>query len=221
MSKSHIGEITCPRCHTKGEFEVWDSINADLHPDLREKLFSNELFEYTCPLCEAHITVHYGTLYHDMTHKFMLFYDYAKPEDFDYSPLEMPEGIGLEGYTYRVVFGLARLMEKILILENGLDDLVVEHMKYMTSHVIMPEIAEKGYPLFFDHIEESTKEFPYGTIYFYYIDPEQEKIFTIRFAMDNYHEHRLACEIDPRMHIENGMCIDEEWMSMQMKKEAL
>jgi len=79
----------------------------------------------------------------------MLFYDYAKPEDFDYSPLEMPKGMGLEGYTYRVVFGLARLKEKNLILENGLDDLVVEHMKYMTSHVIMPEIAEKGYPLFF------------------------------------------------------------------------
>ena len=221
MSKSHIAEITCPKCNCKGEFEVWDSINADLHPDLRDKLFSNDLFMYKCPICGAHIEICYGTLYHDMTHKFMLFFDYEKSEDFDYSPLQMPEGLGMEGYTFRVVFGLSHLKEKIVILEQGLDDLVIEHMKYMTSHVIMPEIAEKGYRLLFNRTEEATEEFPFGTIYFSYIDPEQEKIFTIRFAMDNYHEHRLACEIDPRMHIENGMCIDEEWMSMQMKKEAL
>ena len=141
MSKSHITEITCPKCHCKGEFEVWDSINADLHPDLRDKLFSNDLFLYTCPICGAHIEICYGTLYHDMTHKFMLFFDYEKSEDFDYSPLQMPEGLGMEGYTFRVVFGLSHLKEKIVILEQGLDDLVIEHMKYMTSHVIMPEIA--------------------------------------------------------------------------------
>lgn len=65
MSKSHIAEITCPKCHSNGEFEVWDSINADLHPDLKDKLFSNDLFVYTCPICGAHIEICYGTLYHD------------------------------------------------------------------------------------------------------------------------------------------------------------
>lgn len=221
MSKFHKEEIICPKCQEKGEFDLWESMNVDLDPDLREKVFSDKAFLYVCPQCGQHIVVPYGTLYHDMKHKFMLFFDFFKPEDFDYSPLEIPNEFGLEGYTYRVVCGLSQLKEKILILEKGLDDLVIEHMKYMISHVIMPEIAEKGYHLFFDHTEEGTEEFPFGTIYFCYDDPEQEKIFTIRFAMDNYHEHRLACEMDPRMHIENGMCIDEDWMSIQMKKNAL
>lgn len=221
MSKSHIEEITCPRCHERGEFEVWDSINADLNPDLKERLFSNELFIYTCPRCGVHIRIRYGFLYHDMEHKFMILFNFDKPDGFDYSTLEIPEEFGLEGYIYRVVCGLTRLKEKITILEKGLDDLVIEHMKYMTSHVIMPEISQKGYHLLFERTEEGTKDFPFGTIYFSYDDPEQEKIFTIRFAMDNYHEHQLACRLDPRMQIENGMCIDEEWMSMQLKRNAL
>ena len=108
---------------------------------------------------------------------------------------------------------------KIVILEHGLNDVAIEHQKYMISHVIMPEIAEKGYELFFAKTEEPNEEFPYGTIYFFYDDEEKEQTMQIRFAMDNYYEHKLACELDPRMKAEGCMCVDAEWMAKQMKEE--
>ena len=41
----------------------------------------------------------------------------------------------------------------------------------------------------------------------------------VRFAMDNYYEHKLAFELDPRMTIKGCMCVDEEWLAKQLKEE--
>ena len=77
----------------------------------------------------------------------------------------------------------------------------------MISHVIMPEIAEKGYELFFAKLEEPDEEFPLGKIFFFYNDEEKQQTMEVRFAMDNYYEHKLACELDPRMTIKGSMCV--------------
>lgn len=37
--------------------------------------------------------------------------------------------------------------------------------------------------------------------------------------MDNYYEHKLACELDPRMKADGCMCVDTDWMAKQMKEE--
>ena len=181
-------------CIVVAPHAVYHIENKD-YPELREKIFSDELFMYRCPHCGKVTGIPAGTLYHDMTHGFMIFFDFFKPDDYDYSPMEIPEGVGLKKeYLFRAVFGLQRFKEKIVILEHGLNDVAIEHQKYMISHVIMPEIAEKGYELFFAKTEEPNEEFPYGTIYFFYDDEEKEQTMQIRFAMDNYFEHKLACE---------------------------
>lgn len=220
MSQLRKERIECPECHQEGEFDLWTSVNVDLDPELREKIFSDELFMYHCPHCGKVTGIPAGTLYHDMKHRFMLFFDFFKPENYDYAPMEMPEGLPLqEGYRFRTVFGLQRFKEKIVILEHGLDDVAIEHQKYMISHVICPEITEKGYELFFVRTEEADEEFPYGKIFFSYDDEEKHQIITIRFAMDNYYEHKLACELDPRMKADGCMCVDADWMAKQMKEE--
>ena len=33
MSKVHQEEIICPKCQTKGEFDLWESMNVDLNPE--------------------------------------------------------------------------------------------------------------------------------------------------------------------------------------------
>lgn len=49
MSLSTKCQIECSVCHKGGKFERWDSINVDLNPELREKLFSGEIFTFRCP----------------------------------------------------------------------------------------------------------------------------------------------------------------------------
>ena len=43
--------MECPYCLSKGDFEFWDSVNVDLNPELRERLFNEELFVYHCDKC--------------------------------------------------------------------------------------------------------------------------------------------------------------------------
>ena len=104
-------------------------------------------------------------------------------------------------------------------MEHGLDDVAIEHQKYMISHIIMPEIAAKGYELYFAKLEEPDEEFPLGKIFFFYNDEEKQQTMEVRFAMDNYYEHKLACELDPRMTIKGCMCVDQEWLAKQLKEE--
>ena len=40
MSKHHIEKVTCPSCHHEGDFEVWDSINTVLDPEMKEKVLN-------------------------------------------------------------------------------------------------------------------------------------------------------------------------------------
>lgn len=147
MSKHHKEEIECPHCHHKGEFDLWESVNVDLDPELREQVLNYRLFVWTCPKCESHVILPYDTLYHDMKHRFMLFFSYEfNGEEADkYAPMKMPKEFFMDGYTHRIVYGLKRLKEKILILEEGLNDVAVERMKFMISHIVVPEITEKGY----------------------------------------------------------------------------
>lgn len=213
--------IVCPHCHQKGKFSFWSSVNVDINPELREKIFSEELFMYHCPHCGEVTGIPAGFLYHDMKHQFMLFFDFFKPDDCDYEPMELPEnGLGIQGnYTFRSVFGLNRLKEKILILEKGLNDVAIEHQKYMICHIIHPELATKGYELYFDHIGKPNEEFPHGTIFFVYDDKKKKSMMQVCFAMDNYYEHCMACEMDPRMMVKGVQCVDEGWISKQLKEE--
>ena len=150
----------------------------------------------------------------------MLLFDFFKPSDYDYAPMEIPNTLGIEkGYTFRTVFNLQRFKEKIVILEHELDDVAIEHQKYMISHIVMPEIAQKGYELFFAKTEAPDEEFPLGTIHFFYYDEAEQQNMEVRFPMDHYYEHKLACQLDPRMKAEGWMCVDEGWMAKQMKEE--
>ena len=221
MSQLRKENITCPHCHQEGEFDYWSSVNVDLNPELREKIFSEELFMYHCPHCGKVTGIPAGTLYHDMEHRFLLFFEFFKPDDYDYEPMELPEDAfgKLEDYTIRSVYGLNRLKEKILILEKGLNDVAIERQKYMITHVIFPDLAKKGCEIYFDRTEEPTEEFPYGTIFFAYDDKEKESVMQVRFAMDNYYEHCMSCKMDPRMKVKGVTYVDEGWISKRLKEE--
>ena len=220
MSKSHQEEIVCPKCGEHGEFTLWESVNVDLDQELREKIFNEELFLWTCPKCGERAFIPFGTIYHDMAHKFMLFYQYDEPETDKYAPLELPDTFGsAEDYTFRVVYGLDNLKEKIRMLESGIKDVPAERMKHMIVHLLNNEIKDSGYHLYFANVNyDSTEEHEFGTISFVYFD-EKGQAKGKGYDMQLYYEHSLACELDPRMKVEGCQCVDEQWMSQQLKKE--
>lgn len=220
MSQCNKEIVVCPKCKGEGKMEIWSSVNADLNPELRDKIMDDSLFLWTCPHCGEKIFVPFGTIYHDMTNRFMLFFDHNDNSEEPYEPLELPQeslGVGLKDYKLRVVHGLGNLKEKMVIMGAlGLDDVAIEHMKFMISHVVLPEIAAHGYELRISGYEPKNEVSEYGAIFFSYNDEEKQQTMQIRFAMDNYYEHKCAVDLDPRMQFNGGMCVDQGWMAKQL-----
>ena len=139
MSEKRIEKIRCPKCGGEHEFTIWNRINTELDPDLREKVISGELFRTVCPSCGQTIDVIYPCLYHQMGDKFMIYYAPGQEamrqaveafrEGTEEIGIKRGSGPDEEGYTYRVVGSLYDLQEKIAIFEAGLDDRAIEICK--------------------------------------------------------------------------------------------
>lgn len=49
--------IECPVCHKISYAQFWDSVNLDLNLELREKIFNNEIFRFSCRNAEHPVTL--------------------------------------------------------------------------------------------------------------------------------------------------------------------
>ncbi len=72
MTKISSQSITCPKCQHEGEFRMYETVNVTLDKSLRERVFSDDLFKWTCPECGESFTIVYPFLYHDMDNGFMI-----------------------------------------------------------------------------------------------------------------------------------------------------
>lgn len=139
-------KFKCPKCQQEVEAISFSTINVTLNPELKEKLFSGELFVKECTKCKENIQVLHGFLYHDMSKKFMISYgDEAEhvQELMQNLSEEMQEkNLDLEsfyaGYRIRATRNINDLFEKIYIFEEGFDDRVIEFCKLL----IFQELAE-------------------------------------------------------------------------------
>lgn len=74
MSKQKNIEIQCPYCGEEALFQIWESVNVSINPELKKKILSKEIFDFTCPACKGITMVQYGPLYHDMDKGLMFMY---------------------------------------------------------------------------------------------------------------------------------------------------
>ena len=220
MSQQRNVDVNCPECGHPGTFEVWDSVNVGLDSEMREKVLSGDIFTWTCPHCGHVVISPYSFIYHDMEHKFMLFFDPDEPENgkkYDPMKIEFPFH-AMDDYTFRPVCGFLNLREKIIIFEHGFNDIAIERVKYFFKHFIDPdELHDAEFFSFIDRVlpcEENNME---DELVFIYKNPRMEKpsVFTARKEL---YDHALeAINLDPRFNNTGIHCIDEEWIGMKLK----
>ena len=135
MSRHHIEKVTCPSCHHEGDFELWDSINTALDPEMKERVLNQSIFLYTCPNCGETFRLNYPTLYHQMEDLIMI---YLVPESEVEKTYEMFYGenaladFRTEKYLNRIVTSANQLVEKIKIFDAGKDDRIIEEISTAT-----------------------------------------------------------------------------------------
>ena len=167
MSSQRSEKITCPGCGKEHDFEMWNSLNTMLDPDMKEKLLSKEMFQFVCPDCGYTANVDYGFLYHQMEDRIMIYYIQDEDEiektikmitGEAYDSFELSEALqkAKREYLYRIVLSQNDLLEKIHIFDNRRDDRMIEIMKVLMTGRIMSDHPEaEPFRLFYDSDDEN------------------------------------------------------------------
>jgi hypothetical protein len=144
MSLFFTAKAVCPDCGAEATLEYPASINADRRPDLRAAILDHSLYTVACPECakalvfEPHITfldvarrqwilaeaVDEVGNWRDAEANAVGIYEMA----FGSGAPEAARGIGAR-LVARLVFGWPALIEKLLCVELGLDDVALEALK--------------------------------------------------------------------------------------------
>ncbi|WP_372806776.1 CpXC domain-containing protein [Pontiella sp.] len=167
MSISRTVNITCPSCGTPQDVRLYDAINVDTEPQLKDALMQNQLNRVECSDCGLSFRVDKPVLYSDPKLKMLIHWvpetadmdREAILEEFEQS-LEkmnemMPEDMDLP--SVRLVMSRVELVELIFMLEAGLNQRVVEYVKYSIYTRNLDSIDPKKYRLLLN-VQDSTDE---------------------------------------------------------------
>lgn len=127
MSRNEEVSHKCPYCGKEYKVEIWDTVNAEQDPDLRERCISGDIFLTSCPHCKKEYMIQYPMVYSDRTHKFVI---WLCAEDSSRDLSEQAHPLIEQGYTLRRCETVKEFTEKIQILEDGVSDIAVELARY-------------------------------------------------------------------------------------------
>ena len=214
MSKPTIISAQCPHCNADIEIPYYEDVNVTTDPVLKKAILSGDFFKYICPSCGESLPIVGPLLYHDQNAAAMF---YFCPPGFDQSTEKLNEMLqvieGIEGsrasyYQARLVSSIDKLMEKIYILDAGLDDRIVELVKLAYLKHYSADLQSKGRiraTLFMPSLEDEEAQIVFML-------GDDGDMATVDFSKDYYaffgteYAQRLGNHTEP--HFET---IDEKW----------
>ncbi|NCA82493.1 MAG: hypothetical protein EOM72_07060 [Opitutae bacterium] len=167
MSQKRTHEIACPFCGREQEVALWDSINVDSEPELREALLLNRVNRVECAGCGKGFRIDKPLVYRDREQDIFVHFDpltggraladveksfrEAMAELNRLLPKDVPPP------EAHLVVEWSELIERVFLLEEGLDARLVEHIKYMLFQQNEGKIPASQKGLLFD-AQDSTDE---------------------------------------------------------------
>lgn len=129
-------EIACPHCGKPMTFSPIDYINTEERPEMMQKVRDGEAFASVCSHCGKKSHMDYSFLYYQPSALFMVYYA-ADREDYEkaWKMLTGQDGEHrldeekLRGVKKRLVTSREAFREKLMILDGGFDDRIIELMK--------------------------------------------------------------------------------------------
>ena len=209
----------CSKCGQQHKIIIYKSINTADNPELKAKVADGSLFLWECPHCGQMNLARYETLYHDPAGKLMVWLIPAGEISEAQMQAITMHTKAMGGYTLRRVNDMGTLMEKVLVAEAGLDDIVLEMCKYVTKL----EMLQKSVPA------EQKDEFMASTFHLYLAEGDGDgRILTFMYALDGqmlgvnvgwnvYQDCAGILERNPQIRPEEGFAkIDAEWLASKM-----
>lgn len=205
----------CSKCGQQQKVTVYRSINVSENPELKAKVRDGSLFLWECPHCGQMNLARYETLYHDPSMKLMV---WLLPQG-EISETQMKaitmHTKAMGGYMLRRVNDMGELMEKVLIRDAQLDDVVLEMCKYVTKLEMVQKIVDQDKKdafmatrFNFYRNEDETITFMYG---------QDGQMLGVNVGMNVYQDCNGILERNPQMRPSDGFeKIDSEWLASKL-----
>ena len=74
MSESFEELADCPQCGKEQNVTLWQSIDVDVNPELKEKFFEGEINLHKCDSCGFQAPVEMDLFYHDGSKELLVYY---------------------------------------------------------------------------------------------------------------------------------------------------
>ena len=209
----------CSKCGQQHKVIIYKSINTADNPELKAKVADGSLFLWECPHCGQMNLARYETLYHDPAGKLMVWHIPAGEISEAQMQAITMHTKAMGGYTLRRVNDMGTLMEKVLVAESGLDDIVLEMCKYVTKL----EMLQKSVSA------EQREDFMASVFHFYRSEGEGDgRVLTFMYALDGqmlgvnigwnvYQDCAGILERNPQIKPADGFAeIDADWLSSKL-----
>ena len=145
MRNKDVYIITCSKCDKENRYEDYSCVG----PDQRESIIDDSIMTYTCPHCGEITFLKHPLTYIDPVHHFIVQYGQDK-EQFFHGVEQLRTTPLYKDYIFRYTDSWLSFKEKIMILENGRDDRLMELYKLALKN----ELDEKVPSLFLFNKEE-------------------------------------------------------------------
>jgi hypothetical protein len=140
MSQQKIYNIRCPKCQQDQSVQLYESINAQTSPELKKQLMANQVNAVTCEQCAMTFWVDKPLLYHDPGRRFMIYQIPMGENAVDDGERQFTESLGrlsglmpkdIQAPDVSLVFSRTELVERIFLRDAGLNERIIEYIKYM------------------------------------------------------------------------------------------
>jgi hypothetical protein len=213
MSQQAKHSAKCPRCGSKQEFSVWESINVTEEPKLKVQVLKRELDKFTCENCAETISVKHPIQYHDVAAKLMFWL--AQGEGPKPPLAEDSQVMGLmasSGYVFRRVNSYNELVEKIRLFDDRQDDRAVEALKLA---VRAERKVPAGEALFYDGV--ANKEGGKKIIRLTCLAHKKKLSFEVPVEELVRQSGSLSRTAAPEAEGRKWLCVDEKYAAERLK----
>ena len=134
-----VHRIRCPSCGAEQDARLIDEIDVSRRPELRDALMANGVNRVACPSCGFSFRVDVDLLYRDPARGFAIRWTPAGKDGAAGAERSFVErrdaaaaAVGAEGpVAAHLVLTRVELVERIFLLEAGLDERVIEYVKHL------------------------------------------------------------------------------------------
>ncbi len=137
---THDYEIKCPKCRTIQKVALHQCIDAESHPELKELLLTNRINIIDCVGCEHIFRIDSPMIYRDDPRKIAVLCLPFDPENMDssgepvesqFTTLQSALQSDLDSPHVELVFSHSELIERVFMIEHGMDTRIIEYIKYL------------------------------------------------------------------------------------------